>query len=82
MSTEELKKISKPHNIRIKELLGNEDIFYRLLQGWVKNIDREMLRRNNTQYILPDFGEKVTDLVYEGNIKGQKAMFYVLLEPI
>ena len=85
LSTEEPKAISKPHDTRIKELLGSEDRFLKMLQDcvkedWVQNIDRETIRRNNTQYILPDFDEKVADLVYEANMNGRKIIFYVLLE--
>jgi predicted transposase/invertase (TIGR01784 family) len=77
--------INFPHDKGYKILLSSKKVFLELLQsfvhlGWVNKIDPESLIKIDKSYILQDFSEKESDLVYRLKIKDQEVIFYLLIE--
>ena len=78
-------EIDNPHDKRHKELFSNKKSFLSLLRDcvkepWVYEIDEDNLIKTNNSFILQDFSEKETDIVYEATLNGNKVIFYILLE--
>jgi len=79
------KEINNPHDIRYKELFGNKTHFLSLLKDcvkpvWLDELDADSLRKSEKSFILQDFSEKESDIVYESKINGTTVIFYILLE--
>ena len=77
--------IHNPYDIRLKELFSNKRSFLSLLRDclgadWAMEINEETLTKTEHSFILQDFSEKEADVVYQGTISGEEAIFYVLLE--
>ena len=80
-------KINDPHDVRLRELLGNADAFKSFLKDcvkaeWVDSLDWGSLRKSGTKFILQDFSKKEADVVYEATLNNgrQKVIFYVHVE--
>lgn len=73
------------HDKGYKYLLSSKRVFLQLLrsfvkQGWVEEIDESSLVLINKSYILPDFSDKESDIVYKLTLKEQEVIFYILTE--
>lgn len=80
-----LKSINNEHDVGYKFLLSSKQVFIQLLRSfvneeWVDSIEESQLKKIDKSYVLQDFSEKESDLVYELKIKDQEVIFYVLLE--
>lgn len=77
--------VGKEHDKGYKELLGNKRVFLELVRTfirdeWVSTIDEESLVRIDKSYILKEFTEIESDIVYRLQKKDNDIIFYVLLE--
>ncbi|WP_206812035.1 Rpn family recombination-promoting nuclease/putative transposase [Paradesulfitobacterium ferrireducens] len=73
-----------PHDKGYKELLANKATFLELLktfvgEAWTEDIREDDLTRVEKSYILQDFNEKESDIVYRLHSR-EDMVFYVLLE--
>ena len=78
-------KINKEHDLGYKHLLTHKKTFIELLksfvkESWVNDIDESQVVLINKSYVLQDFKEKESDIVYRLKIKGRNVIFYCLLE--
>uniref|UniRef100_A0A7C5Z0T8 Rpn family recombination-promoting nuclease/putative transposase n=1 Tax=Caldicellulosiruptor owensensis TaxID=55205 RepID=A0A7C5Z0T8_9FIRM len=77
-----------PHNINdleYKYIFSNKSIFLRFLKrldeiGVFKNLTEEQLERIDKSYVLPDFSEQESDILYKVNLKEKEIIFYILVE--
>ncbi|CAM3340141.1 MULTISPECIES: Rpn family recombination-promoting nuclease/putative transposase [Saccharibacillus] len=79
------KPLHHPYDKAYKSLLSSRSLFAELLQNfvpgeWARQIAGEDLLRVDKSYILSDYKEKESDLVYRACIRGQEFYFYLLLE--
>ncbi len=87
------KEINNPHDKAYRKLLKNKKLFLQLLQNfvaedWVKNIKLEDLEEEKSKFVLNDFAEQESDILYsvtlkksvDGEVIEQKVYFYLLLE--
>jgi len=77
-----------PHNVNdleYKYIFSNKSLFLRLL----KRIDRinifnklteEDLELVDKNYVLPDFSEQESDLLYKARLQEEELFFYILFE--
>lgn len=73
------------HDKSYKALFSNKDIFLNLINDfteneWKNELTAENLTLVNKSFILADYEEVESDIVYQAEIAGQKVIFYVLLE--
>ncbi|AUG57302.1 Rpn family recombination-promoting nuclease/putative transposase [Acetivibrio saccincola] len=78
-------RINKEHDLGYKHLLTHKKTFIQLLRSfvkedWVKEIDESQVMLINKSYVLQDFKEKESDIVYRLKIKDRNVIFYCLLE--
>lgn len=78
-------KLHQPHDKGYQYLLSHKHNLVELLQGfvhesWVKQLDESQIERLDTSFILPNFKKQEADDVYRVSLKGNKVMYYVLLE--
>ncbi len=78
-------KINKEHDLGYKHLLTHKKTFIELLksfvrESWVNDIDESQVVLINKSYVLQDFKEKESDIVYRLKIKDRNVIFYCLLE--
>ena len=77
-----------PHNINdleYKYIFSNKSIFLGLLKrldeiGVFKNLTEDQLERIDKSYVLPDFSEQESDILYKVNLKEKEIIFYILFE--
>ena len=77
--------INNPHDNGYKFLLFSKKAFMELLRsfvkgGWAEQIDEASLVRVDKTFILPDFKNKESDVIYRARLKDKEVIFYVLLE--
>ena len=73
------------HDKSYKDLFSNKETFLNLIQSFVSNtwenkLTKENLILVNKSYILSDYEEQESDIVYKANFNGNDVFFYVLLE--
>lgn len=73
------------HDKSYKDLFSNKETFLNLIQSFVNNtwgskLTKENLTLINKSYILSDYEEQESDIVYKANLNGNDVFFYVLLE--
>jgi len=73
------------HDHGYKSLFSKKKNFMHFLRkyigiAWVNEIDEDDLVLMNNTFILKDFRDKETDIIYRLKIKGIEIIFYVLLE--
>ncbi|HQA59209.1 MAG TPA: Rpn family recombination-promoting nuclease/putative transposase, partial [Acetivibrio sp.] len=78
-------RINKEHDLGYKHLLTHKKTFIQLLRSfvkedWVNEIDESQVMLVDKSYILQDFREKESDIVYRLKIKDRNVIFYCLLE--
>jgi len=79
------KDINNIHDKSYKDLYSNKEVFLDLVKGmlkasWAKDLNAEDLILVNKSYVLSDYDEKESDIVYKGKIGEAEVIFYVLLE--
>ena len=78
-------QVNNPHDVGYRHIFNHKENFLELLRSfinkeWVNHINKEDLTLVNKSYILQDFEEEESDIVYKINIDGKEIIFYVLLE--
>ncbi|PRR81488.1 Rpn family recombination-promoting nuclease/putative transposase [Clostridium luticellarii] len=78
-------RVHHEHDVGYKYIFSHKETFLELLRSfvkkdWVDLIKSEDLILIDKSYILEDFSEEESDIVYKVNIKGQEVIFYILLE--
>jgi predicted transposase/invertase (TIGR01784 family) len=78
-------RVHHEHDVGYKYIFSHKETFLELLRGfvkkdWVNLIKSEDLILVDKSYILEDFSEEESDIVYKVNIEGQEVIFYILLE--
>lgn len=78
-------KVHHEHDVGYKYIFSHKDTFLELLRSfvkkdWVNLIKSEDLILIDKSYILEDFSEEESDIVYKVNLDGNDIIFYVLLE--
>ncbi|KAA8675272.1 Rpn family recombination-promoting nuclease/putative transposase [Clostridium sp. HV4-5-A1G] len=78
-------RVHHEHDVGYKYIFSHKETFLELLRSfvkkdWVDLIKIEDLMLINKSYILEDFSEEESDIVYKVNIRGQEVIFYILLE--
>lgn len=73
------------HDKSYRDLLSNKDTFLNLIQTfvsdtWGNKITKDNLVLVNKSYILSDYEELESDIVYKARIGGQDVFFYMVLE--
>ncbi|WMJ82291.1 Rpn family recombination-promoting nuclease/putative transposase [Clostridium sp. MB40-C1] len=73
------------HDVGYKHIFSHKGTFLELIRSfinkdWVNLIEEDDLVLADKSYILSDFEEEESDIVYKINIEGQEVIFYVLLE--
>lgn len=68
-----------------KDLYSNKIVFLDLVKemlkaSWAKDLKEENLILVDKEYILSDYEENESDIVYKANIEGREVIFYILLE--
>jgi len=79
------RKINNEHDLGYKHLLTHKKTFIDLIksfvrESWVNDIDENQVVLINKSYVLQDFKEKESDVVYRLRIKERNVIFYCLLE--
>ena len=80
-----MNNIYNMHDKSYKTLFSNKDIFLNLIQDftdekWKDKITTDSLTLINKSFILSDYEELESDIIYEAKIDGEDVIFYVLLE--
>ena len=78
-------KVHHEHDVGYKHIFSHKTTFLELLRSfikkdWVNSIKEEDLILVDKSYILSDFEEEESDILYKVNIDGKEVIFYVLLE--
>jgi predicted transposase/invertase (TIGR01784 family) len=78
-------KIHHEHDVGYKHIFSHKGTFLELLRSfakkeWANLIKEEDLILVDKSYILSDFEEEESDILYKVNINGEEVIFYVLLE--
>ena len=79
------RKVNKEHDLGYKHLLTHKKTFVELLksfvkESWANDIDESQVVLINKSYVLQDFKEKESDIVYRLKVKDRDIIFYCLLE--
>lgn len=79
------REIHNIHDKSYKELFSNKEILITMIQSfikssWGKEITEENISLVNKSYILSDYEELESDIVYKAEIENQEVIFYILLE--
>lgn len=79
------KAINNIHDRSYKDLYSNKIVFLDLVKemlkaSWAKDLKEENLILVDKEYILSDYEENESDIVYKANIEGREVIFYILLE--
>jgi predicted transposase/invertase (TIGR01784 family) len=78
-------KVYHEHDVGYKHIFSHRGTFLEFLRsftkkGWADLIKEEDLILVDKSYILSDFEEEESDILYRVNINGEEVIFYVLLE--
>jgi predicted transposase YdaD len=78
-------RVHHEHDVGYKYIFSHKETFLELLRefvkkDWVDLIKSEDLMLVDKSYILEDFSEEESDIVYKVNVRGQEVIFYILLE--
>lgn len=78
-------KVHHEHDVGYKHIFSHKGTFLELLRSftkkeWANLIKEEDLILVDKSYILSDFEEEESDILYKVNINGEEVIFYVLLE--
>lgn len=73
------------HDKGYKDLYSNKDVFINLVKdtlkfSWASEIKPEDLILVDKSYILPNYHDKESDIVYRAKIEGEEVIFFTLLE--
>lgn len=79
------KQLHHIHDKSYRAFFENKEIFLELLQtfikeSWTELIDLSSLEEIKSHFILRDFEESESDIVYKAKIEGEEVYFIVLLE--
>ena len=79
------KAINYIHDRSYKDLYSNKEVFLDLVREmlkapWAKELKEDSLVLVDKEYILSDYEENESDIVYKANIEGKEVIFYILLE--
>lgn len=79
------KEIHNIHDKSYKDLFSNKELLVNMIQSfvqssWGKEITKENIDLVNKSYILSDYEELESDIVYKANIGDEEVIFYILLE--
>lgn len=79
------KAMNNIHDRSYKDLYSNKVVFLNLVKEmlkapWAKNLKEENLVLIDKEYILSDYEENESDIVYKVNVDGKEVIFYTLLE--
>lgn len=79
------KAINNIHDRSYKDLYSNKIVFLDLVKemlkaSWAKDLKEENLILVDKEYILSDYEENESDIVYKVIIDGKEVIFYILLE--
>ncbi|WML33571.1 Rpn family recombination-promoting nuclease/putative transposase [Clostridium sp. OS1-26] len=82
---EEDEKAYHEHDVGYKYIFSHKPTFIELLRSfvktdWANSINEKDLVLLDKSYILSDFKEEESDIVYRVNIEDEEVIFYVLLE--
>lgn len=77
--------INNIHDKSYKDIFSNKEEFYNFLSDFVdeniaKEINPESLMLIDKSFVLPDYAELESDLIYKGKIGEDEVIIYVLLE--
>ena len=79
------KAMNNIHDKSYKDLYSHKEVFLDLVKEmlkapWAKDLKEENLVLVDKEYILSDYEENESDIVYKANIDGKEVIFYILLE--
>ena len=79
------KDINNIHDKSYKDLFSNKELFISLIQNfvkssWGKELSKENITLVNKSYVLSDYEELESDIVYKATIGNSEVIFYILLE--
>ncbi|AWI04552.1 Rpn family recombination-promoting nuclease/putative transposase [Clostridium drakei] len=79
------KEIHHIHDKSYKDLFSNKELLIDMLQNfvessWIKEITKDNIELVNKSYILSDYEELESDIVYKATIDDREVIFYILLE--
>lgn len=79
------KEIHNIHDKSYKDLFSNKELLVTMIQSfiktsWGKEITKDNIDLVNKSYILSDYEELESDVVYKANIEEKEVIFYILLE--
>lgn len=77
--------INNIHDKSYKDLLSSKDIFEDLIKSfvnkaWSNEISKDNLELVNKSFILSDYEEMESDILYKAKIGDEEVIFYILLE--
>ncbi len=78
-------KVHHEHDVGYKHIFSHKGTFLEFLRSftkkeWAKLIREEDLILVDKSYVLSDFEEEESDILYKVNINGEEVIFYLLLE--
>lgn len=79
------KEMHHIHDKSYKDLFSNKELLVNMIQSfvetsWGKEIREDNMELVNKSYILSDYEELESDIVYKANIEDREVIFYILLE--
>jgi Putative transposase, YhgA-like. len=79
------KEIHNIHDKSYKDLFSNKELLVDMIQSfikssWGKEITKDNIELVNKSYILSDYEELESDIVYKATIENKEVIFYILLE--
>jgi predicted transposase/invertase (TIGR01784 family) len=79
------KEIHHIHDKSYKDLFSNKELLVDMIQSfvkssWGKEITKDNIELVNKSYILSDYEELESDIVYKATIENKEVIFYILLE--
>ncbi|MVX67461.1 transposase [Clostridium chromiireducens] len=79
------KEMHHIHDKSYKDLFSNKELLVNMIQSfvetsWGKEISEDNIELVNKSYILSDYEELESDIVYKANIENREVIFYILLE--
>ncbi|WP_459478019.1 Rpn family recombination-promoting nuclease/putative transposase [Clostridium saccharoperbutylacetonicum] len=77
--------VNNIHDRSYKDLYSNKIVFLDLVKEmlkapWANDLKEDNLILIDKEYILSDYEENESDIVYKANIEGREVIFYILLE--
>lgn len=79
------KEMHHIHDKSYKDLFSNKELLVKMIQNfiessWKKEIREDNMELVNKSYILSDYEELESDIVYKATIQNKEVIFYILLE--